>query len=574
MSAALVRVLRLALPLRRRFALAALLGAAALGSGAALMASSGYLISRAALRPEILSLTMVIVGVRFFALARAALRYLERLVAHDAAFRFLARVRVSFFEKLEPLVPGGLPDSRAKAGSVGGEAADARPTDRLPTGSPGELLSGFVADVDALQHLLVRVVGPPLAALAVGAAATLTALVVLPEAGLALGLSLVAGAVFVPLLAARLARAAGRRRPRERAALASGTVELLAGLPELVASGDAERALAELAEADRRLRRSVVREALAGGAGDGLAIALTGLAATSVVVAAIPAVHAGRLSGVMLGLLALLTLASFEGVRALPLAAQHLAGTEAAAERLFALADAQPPVRDPARPRALEAGAVLRLEHARLRIAGGPWLLDGAELELRPGRCVALTGPNGAGKTTLAYTLVRFRELDGGRATLDGHDLREYAQDDVRRVVAYCGQDAHLFATTIRENVRLAKPDASDAEISAALERAGAGAWLASLPEGLDTFVGDEGGLVSGGQRQRIALARALLSGARLLVLDEPTAHLDEATATAVLDDLLCLPDDVGLLLITHSPLCLERFDEVLRLEDGRLQAA
>jgi ATP-binding cassette subfamily C protein CydC len=548
---ALGRVLDMARPLRRRFAAALLLGTLALAAGVALMATSGYLISRAALRPEILSLTILIVGVRFFALARAVLRYLERLVSHDAAFRFLARVRVAFFERLEPLVPGGLPATR-----------------------PGELLSGFVADVDALQHLLVRVIGPSLAALVVGAAATLTAALLLPDAGLVLGLSLVAGVVLVPLLAARIARAAGRRRPRERAELAGGTVELLTGLPELVANGAAEERLARIGDTDRRLRRSIVREALAGGAGDGLAIALTGIAVTVVLVAAIPAVGTGRLDGVLLGMLALLTLATFEGVRALPLAAQHLAGTQAAAERLVAVADLEPPVRDPAEPRPLSGGGILRLEGARLHYPDGPWLLDGADLELRPGRRVALVGPSGAGKTTLAHVLVRFRELDGGRATLDGHDLREYAQDDVRRLVTLCDQDAHLFATTIRENVRLARPAATDSDILEALRRAGAGPWLEALPDGLDTFVGDLGGLVSGGQRQRIALARALLSGARILILDEPTAHLDEATAAAVLDDLLDASDDAGLLLITHSPLRLERFDQVLRLEQGKLVPA
>ena len=345
---ALLRVLRLAAPLRRRFALALLLGALALAAGAALMASSGYLISRAALRPEILSLTVVIVGIRFFALARATLRYLERLVSHDAAFRFLARARVAFFERLEPLVPGGLPGTR-----------------------PGELLSGFVADVDALQHLLVRVLGPPLAVLAVGAGATLTAALLVPRAGVALGLALVAGAVLVPLLAAGLARSAGRRRPRERAELAGGTVDLLAGLPELVANGAAAGRLARLEGADRRLRRSTVREAVAGGAGDGLAAALSGLAVVAVLAAAIPATSAGRLDGVWLGMLALLTLASFEGVRGLPLAAQHLAGTESAAERLFAVADAQPPVRDPAEPRPLSGHGLLRLEGAVLRTNHG-----------------------------------------------------------------------------------------------------------------------------------------------------------------------------------------------------------
>jgi ATP-binding cassette, subfamily C, bacterial CydC len=516
-----------------------------------LMASSGYLVSRAALRPDVLSLTIVIVGVRFFALARAVLRYLERLVSHDTAFRFLARVRVAFFERVEPLVPGGLRGTR-----------------------PGELLSGFVADVDALQHLLVRVVGPPAAALTVGAAAVLTATLLVPEAGLVLAVALVVGAVLVPLLAARMARAAGRRRPHERAELAGGTVELLAGLPELVAFGAAEERLARLEKADSRLHRSILREALAGGAGDGLVTAVSGLAAAGVLAAAIPAVGAGRLDGVLLGMLALLTLASFEGVRALPLAAQHLAGTEAAAVRLFAVADAEPPVRDPAEPRPLAGPGVLRLQDARLRHEDGPWLLAGVDLEIRPGRRIALVGPSGAGKTSLAHVLARFRDLDAGRATLDGHDLREYAQDDVRRVVALAGQEAHLFATTIRENVRLARPAATDDEILVALRRAGAGDWLASLPDGLDTFVGDEGALVSGGQRQRIALARAFLSGARILVLDEPTAHLDEETASAVLDDLLAASGDAGVLLITHSPLRLERFDEVLALAGGALEPA
>ena len=548
---ALLRVLVLARPLRRRFALALLLATLALAAGAGLMASSGYLISRAALRPEILSLTVVIVGVRFFALARAALRYLERLVSHDAAFRFLARVRVDLFRRLEPLVPGGLPGSR-----------------------PGELLSGFVADVDALQHLLVRVVAPPLAALALGAATVLTAALLVPEAGLVVAVALVLGAVVVPLAVARVARAAGRRRPLARAELAGGTVELLAGLPELVAYGAAAERLARLEEADRRLHRAQVREALAAGMGDGMVTALGGLAVAAVLAAAVPAVGGDRLDGVLLGMLALLVLATFDGVRALPLAAQHLAGTEAAAERLFALTDREPPVRDPAEPRPLAGHGLLRLEGARLRHGDGPWLLDGADLELAPGRRVALVGPSGAGKTSLAHALVRFRDLDGGRATLDGHDVREYAQDDVRRVVALCGQDAHLFATTIRENILLARPEATDDDVLAALRRAGAGGWLDSLPEGLDTFVGEEGALVSGGQRQRIALARALVSGARILILDEPTAHLDEETATAVLDDLLAASGDTGLLLITHSSLRLDRFDDVLALAGGRLVPA
>jgi ABC-type multidrug transport system fused ATPase/permease subunit len=243
-----------------------------------------------------------------------------------------------------------------------------------------------------------------------------------------------------------------------------------------------------------------------------------------------------------------------------------------AAGRLYELADRPPPVRDPLHPRPAGELGVLRLEDARLRYdERGPWVLDGVSFELRPGRRIALVGPSGAGKTTIANVLVRFQELDDGRATLDGCDLGEYAQDDVRRLVALSSQDAHLFSTSIRENVRFARPGANDEEIAAALRRAGIWDWVSSLPEGLETYAGEAGDQVSGGQRRRIALARAFLSGASLLILDEPTAHLDRRTAEAILDDLLANSDDAGLLVITHDELMLDRFDEVFRLENGRI---
>jgi thiol reductant ABC exporter CydC subunit len=535
--------------MNRRFAAAVGLSALTLASGAALLASSGYLISRAATRPDILSLTVVIVGVRFFALSRAVLRYLERLVSHDASFRYLSQVRVRFFRRLEPLVPG----------EVGGART-------------GDLLSRFVADVDALQHVLVRVIAPPIAALAVGVAAVAVAVSLAPAAGLALGVALVVGAVAVPLAVVGLSRAAARRRPTERAAVASGVVDLLGALPELVAYGAAGDRLTRLARAERRLRRSALRQALASGAGDAAVLALGGVAAAAVLAAAVPVVRSGSLDGVLLGLLVLLTLAVFEGVRALPLAAEHLVATQAARGRLVELTAREPAVCDPAAPRALTGVPVLRLEDVHLRYGPAePWVLAGVDLTLEPGRHVALLGPSGAGKTTLAQLLVRFRDPDAGRVTLAGHDVREYLQDDVRRTVALAGQDAHLFATTIRENVRLARLEADEDELVAALRRARVWEWVESLPDGLDTPVGDEGALVSGGERRRIALARAFLSGAPLLVLDEPTAHLDDETAAALLDDLLDEARGAGVLLITHSPLRLERFDSVLELSDGRL---
>jgi ABC-type multidrug transport system fused ATPase/permease subunit len=200
-------------------------------------------------------------------------------------------------------------------------------------------------------------------------------------------------------------------------------------------------------------------------------------------------------------------------------------------------------------------------------------VLDGVDLDLPPGRKVALVGPSGSGKTTIAHVLVRFRDLDGGRATLDGRDLREHAGDDVRHAVRLCEQDAHLFAAGIRDNVRIGRPEADDDAIRAALSRAGLGEWVAGLPEGLDTQVGEDGAQVSGGQRGRIALARALLSEAPVLVLDEPAAHLDAPGTLRFVRDLLSATGDASVLLLTHSPIGLEGFDEVVAIEGGRVVA-
>ena len=299
-----------------------------------------------------------------------------------------------------------------------------------------------------------------------------------------------------------------------------------------------------------------------------MGLAVAGATVAGVLAVAIDASAAGQLDRVLIAMLALLALASFEAVQPLAAAARELSATLAAGRRVLALCDQVPAVVDPCEP--LEpprAPFAVTLEGVRARYADGERpALEGFSLRLDPGRRVALVGASGAGKTTVVNLLLRFLDPEAGRVTLAGRDLSEYRQADVRRAIAVAGQESHLFSASIRENVRLARPEAADREIALALRRARLWPWIDSLPRGWHTPVGEEGHELSGGQRQRLALARALLVDAPVLVLDEPTAHLDPATARELVRDVFAAAGDRSVLLITHRSEGLDLVDEVLEL--------
>jgi thiol reductant ABC exporter CydC subunit len=530
---------------RGRLALAVLLAALTILFGVGLMATAGYLISKAAERPAILSLEVAIVGVRFFGIGRPVLRYLERLASHDLAFRVLGRVRVRVYERLESLAPGELEGYRQ-----------------------GDLLSRVVADVDALQFLYLRGVVPALAALFAGGVSVAITAAFLPTAAVVLGIGLVAGGIGVPLIAGATGRRAARSEPAARGELSAELVELFAGAGELSVFGREAEALDRACAADRTLTSLTSRAAFADGLADALRLLVTGATVTGVLALAVSAHAQDGLDRVLIATLALLALASFEGVQPLAQAARELTSTLAAGGRLVDLTRREPLVRDPRHPAELEPGPVaVALEDVRARYGPDePVVLDGVSMRLEPGQRIALVGRSGAGKSTVTNLLLRFLDPEAGRVTIGGCDLRELRQEDVRRTVAVAGQDSHLFSTSIRENVRLARPEAGDGEIETALRRARIWDWVASLPDRLDTLVGEQGRELSGGQRGRLVVARALLAGAPVLVLDEPTAHLDSATATSLLDDVLDTAGAASVLLITHRRERLERMDEVVVL--------
>lgn len=543
---------------RWRLAAAALFGVIAAASTVALMGTSGWLISYAAEMPPVLSLSVAAVMVRSFALSRSVFRYLERLVGHDAAFRGLTDLRVTIYERLERLSPVGL----------------------MRFGR-GDLLARLVADVDAALDLPLRVVLPWVQAAFVSAATVAflawlvpggPALSGLPSAGLALGIVLIIGLVVVPWIVARIAARAERRLAPARGALSACVVSSLDGAADLLAFGAVDAALADIDRRDAQLTAVAKRESAGLGFGVGLSTALQGTAVVVCLVAAIPAVADGSLAPVWLAVAALLPLAAYDIVSTLPTSALAYQRVRGSAERINEVLDAPDPVHDPREPEPMPRPPLpLRCRGLEAAWTHEP-VLRGIDLDLASGERIAVVGPSGAGKSTLAMVLLRFLDYSGS-VELCGAEMRALDGDAVREEVGMLTQDAHVFDTTVRENLHLGAPHASDDELRAVLARVGLAGWLTHLPRGLDTDLGPHGAAISGGERQRLALARLLLAERRLLVLDEPTEHLDPQTADSLTDDLLAVTAGRSTLLITHRLRGLDRVDRVVVLISGQVRA-
>ncbi|GAB3457856.1 thiol reductant ABC exporter subunit CydC [Insolitispirillum peregrinum] len=546
------RLLSLGRPQAGWIALSIVISTAATLANIGLLATSGWFITAMGLA-GVAGLTINYFTpaalIRMFAIIRTGGRYADRVISHEATLRLLTTIRSRLFAGLEPLVP-------ADTGDLG----------------TGDLVTRLTKDTDRLELVFLRLVSPlSVAVLTVAVIIAVLALLV-PALALAVAVILIAGGFVLPAILGQLARPAGETITAQTAELRRELTETFDGLSPLLMTGAAAartQRLQQQMDALLTAEQQVARLGLTGQAGVALS---ADLAVVAAMVLLIPLVATGALEGASLTMVVLGLLASAEALAAVPDALTGIPAALASARRIFAILDRTPSVRDPAQPLPLPTSTDLRLSDVRVQYPDqGRASLDGLTLDIPAGSRVAIVGESGAGKSTLAALLLRLRDPDSGQVTLGGLDLRSLTQDDLHSRITMVRQSPYILSGPLADSLRLGAPDATAEQVQAAVRAAGFDRVLARLPDGEKTMVGTAGQTLSGGEVRRLAIARALLTGAPVLLLDEPGEGLDPLTEQAMIDAVLDEQRQRTVILLTHRPTGLEKMDRIIVLSAGRI---
>ena len=539
-SAALRRCISMLQVSRSGFALSLLLGVAALGAAIALGGTAAWLIARASQQPPVLYLTVAATSVRLFGVSRALARYLSRLASHKVALTGMDNLRNNLYDELA-----------------------AAPGTKLSTLRRGDLMTRAGADVDEVGNVVVKTLLPALVAAIVGVGTVGVITVISPAAGIILAVSLVVSGIIAPALIARSVRLAESQGADARTDIAATSLAILEGATELSMAGTLERARRSLGESEAALSAALARSARLSAFARGLDVCAMGVAVIGALLIGIPQTTSGALAQVLLAVVVLVPLSSFEGVAELTPAAAQLVRSAQAATRICSLLDEEAP----AQPHDIPEGpTVVEARDLAIGWPGGPTLATGISLMLRPGSSLAIVGPSGIGKTTLLATLTGIIPPKSGSALINGVPAWGADRDQLTSRITMTAEDAHVFATTIYENLRVARASLTRDEASELLSRAGLAQWVQSLPDGLDTVIGSGGTTVSGGERRRLLMARALAAPAPIMALDEASEHLDAATANRLMETLLTRSPDRATLVVTHRLSALDQADHVIVL--------
>ena len=524
-----------------------LLGVATVACGIGLLGTSAYLIAFAALHPSIAALQLAIVGVRFFGISRGVFRYLERLVSHRINLSLVSRIRVWFYHAIERLAPAGLEQERS-----------------------GDILSRLIADIETLENFYVRVIAPYVVAFVVMTGVGLFIGQINFILGVLIFSTLFISAVVIPICFYFLSEKPSHQIVIKRAHLYSKLVENLQASSELLVYGKDTLQIDEMIKIQDELLGAQQKTVAINSGANAANFLSSHLTLLVVLLISIPMVSRGELSGITLAVLALVVMASFEAIFPLSQAAQNLGKSLLSADPLFHFADLPLKMRPVSHPLTIPNKLDIEIHNLSFRYSPRSNLaLKEIDLKIPAGKHISVVGPSGSGKTTLMNILLRLREFDSGSITIGGQDIRNFDLVGVRKNLGVVSPTSYLFNTTIRQNLLLANPMATDAQIGETLSSVRLENWLNSLPDGLDTWIGEHGQHLSGGERIRLLIARMLLSNVRIWLLDEPTIYLDASTERSILQLLHEISAEKTLLWITHRMTGLENLDEIVVLNNG-----